>query len=143
MSAARTAAEIAELLYEQVWNGRRYALVDDLYVPDYTSPSAPGLRGGAAKAAVIRGYHRAFPDLRMTLDDLVVGEGRVAARLTVAGTDTGGLRGRPPTGRGVSCWTTEFLHIDRGRITEDWVGTDWLGALEQLGVIQSPWSSSR
>jgi predicted ester cyclase len=133
------AAELVEQLYEQAWNGRRYALADELFAPGYTSPAAPGLRGGAAKAAIMRGYHGAFPDLRMIVDDVVVGADRVAVRLTVAGTDTGGFRGRPPTGRAVRCWATEFLRVEDGRITEDWVGTDWLGALEQLGVLASPW----
>ena len=131
---------VAEQLYEQVWNGRRYALTDELFAANYAHPSVPALRGGAAKAAVIRGYHATFPDLAITVNDLVADDDRVAVRLTITGTDTGGFRGKPPSGRKINTWGVEFLRIQDGRIVEDWIGADWLGMLEQLGVINSPWT---
>jgi len=130
---------VAKRLYDQVWNGRRYALAEELFAADYAHPSVPDLRGGAAKVAVIRGYHTAFPDLAVTVDELVAADDHVAVRLTITGTDTGGFRGKPPTGRTIDTWGVEFLCIHDGRIVEDWVGANWLGALEQLGVINSPW----
>jgi hypothetical protein len=39
----------------------------------------------------------------------------------------------------VTTWTAEFLTFDDGRIVEDWVGSDWLGALVQLGHVDDPW----
>lgn len=134
------AAALAQQLYHQVWNGHRYELAETLYASAYTSPSAPGLRGGAAKAAIIRAYHQAFPDLTLTVEDLIATNDRVAARLLLVGTDTGGFRGCPPTGRTVRSWAAEFLRSDHGRIVEDWVGADWLGILEQLGRLDSPWN---
>lgn len=130
---------VARRLYDDVWNGRHYDLAAELFHAGFSTPSAPGLRGGAAKAAVIRGYHATFPDLHVEVVDLVVDEDRVAARLALSGTDTGGFRGRPATGRAVSCWVAEFLTFDDGRIVDDWVGSDWLGALVQLGHVDDPW----
>lgn len=134
------AVAVVERLYEQVWNGRRYALADELFAADYAHPSVPDLRGGAAKAAVIRGYHAAFPDLAITVNERVAADDRVAVRLTITGTDTGGFRGKAPSGRKINAWGVEFLRIQDGRIVEDWIGADWLGMLEQLGVINSPWT---
>jgi len=82
------AVAVVEQLYEQVWNGRRYALAEELFAADYAHPSVPDLRGGAAKAAVIRGYHAAFPDLAITVNERVAADDRVAVRLTITGTDT-------------------------------------------------------
>ncbi|WP_148614300.1 ester cyclase [Nocardioides rubriscoriae] len=136
----RDVEAVARRLYDEVWNGRDYAVADQLFRSDFRTPAAPALTGGAAKAAVIRGYHVALPDLHVEVDELVATGDRVAARLTLTGTDTGGLRGRPATGRRISTWVTEFLTFgDDARIVEDWVGTDWLGTLVQLGVLPDPW----
>jgi predicted ester cyclase len=130
---------VARRLYDEVWNGRRYDVAEEIVHPEFRSAAAPGLRGGAAKVAAIRGYHAAFPDLQVEIVDLVVGADRVAARLTFSGTDTGGLKGRPPTGRPIRSWTAEFLTFTDGRISGDWVGSDWLGTFVQLGVLPDPW----
>lgn len=142
MSAGTPAAEeVARRLYDEVWNNREYAVADDLFHPAFRTPAVPDLRGGAAKVAAIRGYHAAFPDLHVEVEALVVGTDQVAARLVLTGTDTGGLRGRPPTGRAVRSWVAEFLTFEEGRIVGDWVGSDWLGALVQLGHVADPWGS--
>lgn len=33
------------------------------------------------------------------------------------------------------------LKVRDGRIVGNWVGSDWLGLLVQLGVVHDPWSS--
>jgi predicted ester cyclase len=133
------AAAIARRLYDEVWNARRDEAAGDLFDPEFHTDAAPGFRGGAAKLAAIRGYHTTFPDLRITIDDLITGGDRVAARWTVTGTDTGGLKGKPPTGRPIRAWGAEHLGIRDGKIVSDWVGADWLGILIQLGAIPNPW----
>jgi hypothetical protein len=45
---------------------------------------------------VIRPYHQAFPDLAVTIEDLVAADRVVAVRYAAAGTDLGGFRGKPP-----------------------------------------------
>jgi len=132
-------AAITQRLYDEIWNGQCYETAADLFDPEFRHDAAPGIRGGAAKVAAIRGYHAAFPDLRISIDDLVIGDDRAAARWTVTGTDTGGLKGRPPTGRSVRAWGVEHLGIRDGRVVSDWLGVDWLGILVQLGAIPNPW----
>ena len=132
-------AAITQRLYDEIWNGQCYETAAGLFDPEFRHDAAPGIRGGAAKVAAIRGYHAAFPDLRISIDDLVIGDDRAAARWTVTGTDTGGLKGRPPTGRSVRAWGVEHLGIRDGHIVSDWLGVDWLGILVQLGAIPNPW----
>lgn len=140
MSPEASAASVTRRLYDEVWNGLDEEAAEAIYHPAYTNSSAPGLRGGAAKLAVVRGYRGTFPDLRVQVEDLVASPRRVAARLTFTGTDRGGFRGRPATGREVRVWSTEFLELDDDlRIASDWVGSDWLGTLVQLGVVADPW----
>jgi predicted ester cyclase len=135
-------ATVARRVYQELWNDRRYDAAEELFDPGFRHPAVPGLSGGAAKVAAVRGYHDACPDLVLTVEELLAGPEAVAARFTVRGTDTGGLKGRPPTGRPLQAWGVEFLRVRDGRITDDWIGVDWLGILTQLGVVANPWAAA-
>ncbi|HUK68790.1 MAG TPA: ester cyclase [Streptosporangiaceae bacterium] len=89
--------QVVRGLYDEVWTGRRYEFAEDLFHPDFSYAGAPGLHGAEAKLKAIRSYHEGFPDLRVTIDDLVMSADRAVARYTFSGTDLGGVRGRQPT----------------------------------------------
>lgn len=133
--------DVVRSVYDDVWNARRYEVAEDLFHPDFTYTAAPHLRGAEAKLVAIRAYHQASPDLRVVLEDLVVTGDRAVARYTVSGSDTGGFRGRQPTGRTFSSWGVDMFGFLDGRIISDWVGVDWLGLLVQLGVLADPWAA--
>ena len=131
---------VVRRLYDEVWTGRDYAVADELFDPEFSYVAAPGLKGAEAKLKAIRGYHQSFPDLQATIEDVVISADHAAVRFTVTGTDLGGLRGRPPTGRKVSVWAIDFLGFRDQRIISNWPGVDWLGMLIQLGVVSDPWN---
>lgn len=137
----RDPEQVIRRLYAEIWNAGRYDLADDLFDPDFHHDDATGLQGPAAKMAAIRGYRTTFPDLHVTVNDVVVQGDKAAVRWRVTGTDTGGFRGRAPTGQPVSGWGTEFFGFRGGRIITNWLGADWLGVLIQLGVVPNPWTS--
>jgi predicted ester cyclase len=132
---------VARRFYDEVWNRRRYEVAEELFHPDFCTRAAPDLRGGAAKIAAIRGYHTTFPDLHVQIEDLVASDKKAAVRLMFTGTDTGGLRGRPPTGLPARSWHAEFFTFEEDRIIRDWVGGDWLGTFVQLRLIPDPWEA--
>jgi steroid delta-isomerase-like uncharacterized protein len=111
--------------------------VSDAVVNHALPPGMPaGKEGWKALAHV---FWTGFPDMRVTVDD-VIGEGdRVAYRWTAQGTHTGEMMGIAPTGRSV---TLTGITIDRyddtGLIVEHWESYDQLGMLQQLGVIPTP-----
>ncbi|HSM09324.1 MAG TPA: ester cyclase [Gemmatimonadota bacterium] len=81
---------------------------------------------------------KAFPDLRIAVDDLI-GEGdRVAWRLTVQGTHEAEFRGVPPTGRQVVFAAQYIFRFRDGRVVERWTNFDRLGVLIQIGAVPSP-----
>jgi len=135
MDAAEREAQVRRYV-DEVWNGRNYDATADLYGDAYTNPFG---RGPSARNEPIRRYHQAFPDLRLSIDELVVAGDTVVFRATFRGTDTGGYVGRPPTGRAVEEWVVTILHFDRDRVVSEWIGADKLGLFIQLGVVDSPW----
>ena len=124
----------------QVWNERDYAAADRLYADTFTNPAAPGKTGANAKIGFIRGYHRAFPDLTVAVEDLIATKSDVAFRYVASGTDLGGFHDRPPTGQPMTTWAVSFLHFEGDRVVSEWVGADYLGLFEHLGIVTSPWT---
>ena len=75
---------------------------------------------------------RAFPDLRIRIDDLVADGDKVALRLTLSGTHQGEFQGIPATGRTVSYVSHEFYRVADGFIAEEWICSDMASLFRQL-----------
>jgi len=121
---------------ENVWNGRDYKAAADLFSERYRNPFG---NGPSARVEPIRRYHRAFPDLHLDVEELIVTDDTVMVRMTFRGTDTGGYVGRPPTGRAVEEWVVDIMHFEGDKVVSEWIGADKLGLFIQLGVLDDPW----
>ena len=80
----------------------------------------------------------AFPDLHMTIDDIVAEGDKVATRFTMTATHKGEYKGVAPTNKK---GTLEAISIDRivaGKFVEEWTKYDTLGLMQQLGVVPIP-----
>ncbi len=73
---------------------------------------------------------RAFPDLKIRVDDLVAAGDKVALRLTLSGTHLGEFQGIPATGRTISYVSHEFYRVANGVFAEEWICSDTLPTTE-------------
>ncbi len=84
------------------------------------------------------GLWTGFPDLRITVEDLI-GEGeKVAWRLSVRGTHEGEFRGVSPTGTEVKFGAQYIFEFRNQKIVRRWTNFDRLGVLVQLGAVPAP-----
>ncbi|TWD82451.1 steroid delta-isomerase-like uncharacterized protein [Kribbella amoyensis] len=74
----------------------------------------------------------AFPDLRITIDDIFGAGDQVVVRLHFAGTHQGPFLEIPPTQRQVEFASLELYRVEDGQVAEEWVAPDMLGLLRQL-----------
>src|SRR3954465_9855634 len=76
---------------EECFNGGRVELLDELLAPSYEFHDAPpGLPSGIEGVRqTIRMFHGAFPDMNITIEDLVAEGDKVCARAVTRGTHTG------------------------------------------------------
>jgi steroid delta-isomerase-like uncharacterized protein len=129
---------LIERYFQELFNQGRVELISELLHPDYInhSPGTPELpRGREGVAIVVTGLRRAFPDLRYTVDDLVIGADAVATRTTMTGTHRGDLFGVPATGRSVKVTQFTIERIADGKIIAHHRLTDDLSLLRQLGIL--------
>jgi predicted ester cyclase len=120
---------------DEVWNKGNLEVADELFHPDASSPSAPGLPNGPAGVKEIASVFRnAFPDYWLRIEDVVAEDDRIAARFTQGGTHEGDLFGVPATGKEVEWGEIGILRTADGKVVESWYDVDLLGLMGQLGV---------
>ena len=91
--------------------------------------------GAQALTEVFARLRRVFPDLHVTVKDLIAEGDKVVARNSVAGTHQGDYMGLPPTGKSVAYDEIFVFRFVNGRIAETWGVVDVFSQMKQLGAI--------
>lgn len=103
--------------------------------PDFVF-EMPGMPSGIeGMLQLIPVFHTAFPDMRVTLGEMLAEGDKVAYRLTATGTHTGEFMGIPATGKRFTLTETHIDQIADGKILRHEGDADQLGMMQQLGVI--------
>jgi len=112
--------------------------VDEVFQPDVRMGTPLPLQATGAQAVkeVWATLHRAFPDLHITVEDLIAEGDKVVARQTVTGTHRGEYLGVAATGKSVTYNEVFVFRFADGRIAETWGVVDVLTQMKQLGIIQ-------
>jgi predicted ester cyclase len=120
------------------WPGsEQLTLLDKFVAPGYTEHS-DGFQGVEPFRQQVTAFRAAFPDLHVTMEDLLTDGDRFASRTTVTGTHTGDLMGLPATGKHISVEAVDIGRIADGQAQERWGGLNMYSMLTQLGVIPAP-----
>jgi predicted ester cyclase len=137
------AIKVVDRFFDEVWNQRQYAVLDQIIDPDCVThqlrsadgPIAGTPRGPAALRQHIEDWVRAFPDIVVSVDQRCVGGTHIVSWVTMRGRNDGAWQGVPPTGRRITIRTVAQHRVEADRIREDWVMVDALGLLQQLGIV--------
>jgi steroid delta-isomerase-like uncharacterized protein len=121
----------------EAWNTHDLEAAEGLLQNDYLRHDAnlPDIVGPQAELQFMVTALTAFPDLRFEAQHLVAEDDLVMSRLTAQGTHQGEFMGVPASGRHVDFQSAETFRVIDGKIAEQWVVTDVLGLLQQLGAI--------
>jgi len=135
---------VVRRFYEEVVNQKKRAALDEVFDPNlvdhFAPPGTPGGLEGARQTFDM--FLTAFPDRHFTVEDLIAEGDRVAARVTMSGTQHGAFMGVPPTGKHVTITGLDINRFVGGKSVEHWVEMDTLGLMQQLGVIPAPGQTS-
>jgi len=107
---------------------------------EFTDSSAPApMRSREEVKGYMAAWYAAFPDMRASETNRVVGEDSVAVEVEFTGTNTGPLmmggQTIPATGRSVTGHGTYFARAQDGRITEFHSHPDAAELMMQLGLM--------
>ena len=108
-------------VFEEALNQGKLELIDELFSSqfrDHSTPDQPpGPQGVKEYFTQIR---TGFPDMHVTLDDIIDAGDRVVVRTTWRGTHLGNYAGRPPTGRAAERTMIQIFRVVDGKLQDEW-----------------------
>ena len=123
--------------YQEAYNNNDLDALSEIVAMDVLTPRImagvpSGLEGAKAVHQIML---KGFPDFHTRIDDLIAEEDKVAAQITMTGTNTGTFMGMPPTGKRVEFTGIFIARIGNGRIVEHWGEEDSVSLMRQLGIM--------
>jgi predicted ester cyclase len=116
------------------------SIIDEFVAADLVDHSAPPdmIHGSESLKQRALAWRSAFPDLKLTVDDVIAEGDLVVVAWTGGGTHLGDLMGIAPTGVKGFMSGISFHRIQDGRIVERWGDSDQAGLFVQLGLMPAP-----
>jgi steroid delta-isomerase-like uncharacterized protein len=129
---------IVRRLFTELWNNGNLSVAGEVFAPNYAhyDPSTPDFgRGPDSEKKRAALYRTAFPDLHLTIEDVIAEGETVMTRWSCRGTHKGDLNGIAPTGKHITISGVTVARVSNGKIVEGYVNWDALGLMQQLGVV--------
>jgi len=141
MSHAEEHRKLFARWFEELWNKKNYSIAQELVHPDFTAHGAGGQdikQGPDGVVGMVQAWHTAFPDGKMTMDDIITEGEYSTIRMTWRATHTGPFGPIPASGKKIEVTSIGIDRVIDGKITEGWGELNMLGMFMQMGVIPSP-----
>lgn len=137
-----TAEETANIALSREFVEKAISNADTAYVRAHTdanfvehSPS-PGQKSGVdGLIEWVMMNKSAFPDVKLTIENIFAKGDQVAIVSMFTGTNTGPMMGQPATGKAVSAQVVDVVRIKDGKMTEHWGQIDAVKMLTDLGMM--------
>jgi len=117
--------------YEATVNAFDEAAIDQQVADEFVDHAAGEKLGPDGVKRHIRGLQAVFPDLRVTIEDMIAEGDRVAVRATWRGTHKGDFRGVPASHQPIEFSGMVFWRIAENKIVERWASVDVLGPVRR------------
>ncbi len=116
--------QVAERVFEEIINKGNFEATNELVAEDYRLNEPTGLPPGREGLRTLtQAYRNGFPDIRMSVEDMIGEEDQVAVRWSASGTHRGEFMGIPPSGQKVEVKGITWLRFKEGKVAEEWTET--------------------
>jgi steroid delta-isomerase-like uncharacterized protein len=121
--------------YVEMINAHDPDAVDRFVAEDYVNHNAFVADGREANRQFWTAFFAGLPDVRVTMEDLVVSGDRVVGRFVYRGTHTGDLMGIPATGQPVEMRSIDIWRVQNGMFVEHWDELNLMQVFQQIGAL--------
>jgi steroid delta-isomerase-like uncharacterized protein len=111
--------------------------IDELVAPDAVvrTPLPIDATGAEALKQIWSMLLRIYPDIHLTVEDVIAEGDKVVSRTTVTGTHRGDFMGVAPTGKYITYNEMFIFRFADGRVVETWGVVDVYAQMKQIGVF--------
>ncbi len=132
--------------FDDIWGKGNIDLFDLGIDPDIVrhNPPFPDIHSLHAYKEYIKAVRSSMSNVQIRIEDVIFQGDLSSARISLTFTHTGMMQVLqiPPTGRRVTMVMGVFARWKEDKIVEEWMYADYLGVLQQLGVLPSQASTS-
>lgn len=127
---------------EEAWNANQLEKLDTWFAPDFAQHSGPPPEMGDGLAAAKAAHQmslQAMPDRRTEVQELLADGDKVAVRMRLTGTNTGGFPwfGIPANGKKADFEWISVYTLKDGKVTEHRAIMDLMTFMQQMGAVPS------
>ena len=133
--------QVVQRFVEECWNQGNLNKASELLTDQvrFHDPVFPNLNAGIQNVKNhIEACRKAFPDLRITIDDTIAERNEVVLHWRASGTHKGQFLGMPPTQRKVTVDGTSIYRLEGSKIAESHANWNLATMMAQLGVMEVP-----
>ena len=136
--AQREATMKAVRAFYDFWNTGDEALLKEAISSNFTDHTLPAGRpqGPQGPAFASRRFRAAVPDLKVSVEKMIVAGDYVTVHMNFTGHFTGRFGQTQGKGQPVPFIATDLVKIENGRITDNWHIEDNLTLLQEMGVAK-------
>ncbi len=125
--------------FEEVWNKGRTEAIAEMLAADgiihgLSAEAGMPLRGPVEFKPFHEAFRGAFPEIQVTVEDLIAEGDKVAVRCSVRGRHTGNHLGIAASNAAVEFHGIGIVRIADGKIAEAWNNFDFLTMNQQIGL---------
>jgi predicted ester cyclase len=124
---------------EDAYNKGNVDVLSEAFAPSFIEHQAgivpPTAEGVRRSIAFLRS---AFPDMKLTIEEIIASGDKTWARITGRGTHQGPFMGFPPTGKSIVVTVMDECRFENGQIVEHWGVADQLAVMAQVGALPRP-----
>jgi len=122
-------------IIEEAINQRILTTVDEIMAPNYVyHDRSKEFIGPEGYKEMLSKWQTAFPDLHVTITDMIAEGDKVAVFFSYRGTQRGDLLGTPPTHMQINVAEVDLVRFEGGKQVEDYPLMDRLALWQQLGI---------
>ena len=128
---------LATRIIEGFINKNNPVIANEIFAEDFVNHSpqfgvTPDREGMIHMIALL---HQGFPDIHLTIEDMVAENDKVVLQMRSTGKNTGEFLGIQPTNKSMDSCQISIIRIEEGKVKERWNITDQLEVLRQLGLM--------
>jgi predicted ester cyclase len=129
-------------IYDEALNKGNVDVLDELVAVEYVrnQPPMKQVIGVPGFKTFIEDVRSAYSDFEISIEGIIVEGDRSAIQITLSGRHTGQAPTlqAPPTGKQIAMKSCSLGRWKDGKLVEEWVYSDYLGLMQQFGVIPLP-----
>jgi predicted ester cyclase len=139
-STEGASVERAARVFYEFWNTGDTALLKEALSPAFTDHTLPPGRpqGPEGPAFASRNFRGAVPDLRVSIEKMIIAGDYVTVHMHFTGHFTGRMGHVAGHGQPIDFIATDLIRVTEGRVTDNWHIEDNLTLLQQMGLVAKP-----